>query len=103
MSAVSPAEWVSAGSAGLSAVSLIVLVMAFVDADAAYFDPRPAVVRAVAAGRFDPLLIWVANAWFDVREMAADARAFLVLSLRENALTAAALLALLTITPGDAR
>jgi hypothetical protein len=103
VSAVSPAEWVSAGSAGLSAVSLIGLAMAFVDADAAYFDPRPAVARAVAAGCFDPLLIRVANVRFDVREMAADARAFVVLSLREACLTAAALLALLTITPGDAR
>ncbi|MEU9670334.1 hypothetical protein AB0E25_33130 [Streptomyces bobili] len=91
-----PAEWVSAGSAGLSAVSLIGLAMAFVDADAEYFDPRPAVVRAVAAGRFDPLLIRVANARFDVREMAAETRAFLALSLRENAVTVAALLMLLT-------
>ena len=89
-------EWASSGSAGLSAVSLIALAMAFVDADLAYFDPRPAVARAVAAGRFDPVLIRVANVRFDVREMAADARAFAVLSLRENALTAAALLMLLT-------
>ncbi|MFM9629434.1 hypothetical protein ACKI10_17625 [Streptomyces galilaeus] len=84
-------------------MSLIGLALAFAGADAEYFDPRPAVVRAVAAGRFDPVLIRVANARYDVREMAADARAFLVLSLRENALTVAALLALLTITPGDAR
>lgn len=96
MSATTTAEWVSAGFAGLSAVSLIALALAFVDADAAYFDPRPAVARAVAAGRFDPVLIRAANARFDAREMAADARAFLVLSLRENALTAAALLMLIT-------
>lgn len=96
MSAVPPAEWVSAGFAGLSAVSLIALSMAFVDADAAHFDPRPAVARAVAAGRFDPVLIRAANARFNVREFVVDARAFVVLSLRENALTAAALLMLLT-------
>lgn len=96
MNAAPPAEWASAGSAGLCAVSLIVLAMAFVDADAAYFDPRPAVARAVSAGRFDPLLIRVANARYDLREFAADARQFAVLSLRENALTAAALLMLLT-------
>lgn len=103
MSATTAAEWVSAGSLGLSAVSLISLALAFAGADAEYFDPRPAVARAVAAGRFDSVLIRVANARYDVREMAADARAFLVLSLREYALTVAALLALLTITPGDAR
>lgn len=70
--------------------------------------PRPMTaavdrVRPVVRRVGDRLLVTVANARFDAREMAADARAFVVLSLRENALTAAALLMLLTITPGDAR
>lgn len=60
-------------------------------------------VRPVVRRVGDRLLVTVANARFDAREFAADVRAFVVLSLRENALTAAALYALLTITPGDAR
>lgn len=103
MSAVSPFEWVAAGSVGLSAISLIGLALAFVDADLADFDLRPAVRRAVESGRLDWLLIGIAAARFDARELAADARAFARLSLREAALTVAALYALLTITPGDAR
>jgi hypothetical protein len=43
------AEWASAGSLGLSAISLIRLALAFADADGGYFDPRPAVRRTVAA------------------------------------------------------
>lgn len=70
--------------------------------------PRP-VVAAVDRGKpmvrrvGDRLLVTVANTKWDARELAADVRTFAVLSLRENALTVAALLALLTITPGDAR
>ena len=60
-------------------------------------------VRPVVRRGGDRLLVTVANARFDVREFAADARTFALLSLREACLTAAALYALLTITPGDAR
>ena len=66
-----------------------------VDADLADFDPRPAVRRAVESGRLDWLLIEIAAARFDAREMAADVRQFARLSLREAALTVAALYALL--------
>ncbi|MEH0586161.1 hypothetical protein QA942_19570 [Streptomyces sp. B21-106] len=61
------------------------------DADLADFDPRPVVRRVVDAGRLDGLLVHVANARFDVRELAAETR----LSLRDHAFTATALLALL--------
>ena len=73
------------------------------DADRADFDPRPVVRRVVDAGRMDCLLVRVANAKFDICEMAAEARLYTALSLRDTAFTATALLALLTITPGDAR
>lgn len=59
---------------------------------------RPAVQRAA-----DRVLVAVANARFDVREMAAEARLYAALSLRETAVSAAALLALLTINPGATR
>lgn len=74
-----------------------------VDADLTDFDPRPAVSRLVESGRLDAVLISAAGVKYDAREFAADARLFALLSLREYALTVAALLALLTITPGDAR
>lgn len=73
------------------------------DADLADFDPRPVVRRLVDAGRVDGLLVRVANARFDVGEFVTDARSFARLSLRDAAITATALLALLTINPGDAR
>ncbi|WP_162948273.1 hypothetical protein [Streptomyces europaeiscabiei] len=73
------------------------------DAALVDFDPRPAVSRAVESGRLDSLLVTVANARYDARELAASAVLYARLSLRDAAFTAAALLALLTITPGDAR
>lgn len=78
MTAASPAEWASAGFLGLSGISLIALALAFVDADLAYFDPRPWLARVG-----DRLLVEAVNARF---------------FLRDAALTVAALLALLTIT-----
>ncbi|CAM5509114.1 hypothetical protein [Streptomyces aurantiogriseus] len=100
----SPAEWAAMGSLS---VSLFAAVSApyflLVEAEVwAWPSPlvrgadrvRPAVGRAV-----DWLLVEVANARFDAREFAADARSFARLSLREAAVSVAALLALLTITP----
>ena len=70
--------------------------------------PRPLVaaveaVRPTAQRAGDRVLVHVANARLDVRETAAEARLYAALSLREMALTAAALLALLTINPGATR
>lgn len=74
-----------------------------VDSDSARdFDPRPAVSRAIESGRLDAVLVVVANAKYDVREFAADARQLAVLSLRDAAFTAAALLALLLPAPEGA-
>ncbi len=75
MSGTSPAEWASAGCAGLSAINLICLAMAFADADLAYFDPRrlldtDAGARAVVA---------VFNASTAVRDFYRDAAALLLL------------------------
>lgn len=79
MSAASSADWLSAGSLGVTAIALIGLALAFADADLAYFDPRPLLGLAR-----DRVLVEVVNAR---------------LLLRDAAITAAALLALLTINP----
>jgi hypothetical protein len=106
----SPAEWASmvclatSVYAGLSAPYFV-----FVDADLADFDPRPALARsqsplwqaAVHAGH--DLNRAIASGEHHAREFATNAGSFARLSLRDAALTATALLALLTITPGDAR
>ena len=78
-----PAEWAAALSLGISAIAVIKLALAFADADLTYFDPRPLLGRAG-----DRLLVEAVNARY---------------ALRDAAITVAALLALLTITPGDAR
>lgn len=83
MHTTSPSEWASAGCGGLTAISLIGLALAFADADLAYFDPRPLLGQAR-----DRILVEAVN----VRHFP-----------REAALTAAALLALLTINPGATR
>ena len=64
---------------------------------------KPVVWSAVRSGPVYPLLREWDNARHTVCEAASEARQFALLSLREACLTAAALLALLTITPGDAR
>jgi hypothetical protein len=79
VSGASPADWAAGGFAGLSAISLIALGLAFADADLAYFDPRPLLARAG-----DRVLVEVVNAR---------------LLLRDAAISLAALLALLTINP----
>jgi hypothetical protein len=77
------AEWASVLSLGLVPVGAIWFALAFAGADVEYFDPRPLLGRAG-----DRLLVEAVNAR---------------LSVRDAAITAAALLALLTVTPGDAR
>ena len=96
MSATSPAEWASAGSAGLCAVSLIALAMAFVDADAAYFDPRPTVRRSAESGRLLPVWQAAVHAGHDVNFAIGTSQLAARRFLRDAAITAAALLMLLT-------
>lgn len=68
---------------GTSAVSVIALVLAFADADLAYFDPRPALARLVESGRLDALLIALVNARAAALDVARDAAAlFLLLTTR---------------------
>jgi hypothetical protein len=79
-------DWVAVLSLGTgitAAVSIPVLLLA--DAEPGDFDPRPAVRRAVESGRFDRVLIVVANAKYDART-----------AVREAAVSAAALLMLLS-------
>lgn len=74
MSAASPAEWLAAGSLGVTAIALVGLGVAFVDADLAYFDPRPLLGRAR-----DRFLIEVVNARRTVRDAALSLAALLML------------------------
>lgn len=106
----SPAEWAGFLSLGVAVhASLSVPYFVFVDADLKDFDPRPALARsqsplwqrAVFVGH--DLNRAFATGEHHAREFATNTRSFARLSLRDTALTATALLALLTITPGDAR
>jgi hypothetical protein len=99
------AEWAAFLSLGLSMASAATVpFVLLVEADCwAWPNWRPLAHRALESGRVDPLLCAVANGRFDVCEAVADVRQFARLSARDAALTVAALLALLTITPGDAR
>ena len=98
------AEWASVLSLGIGVhASFSVPYFLLVDAALRDFDPRPAMRRSLESGRFDSALVTVANAKYDGRELAASAVLYARLSLRDAAFTAAALLALLTIAPGDAR
>lgn len=100
MHAHSPAEWAATGSVSLGLyASASVVWFLLVDADRADFDPRPLVRRALDTNTGARLVVAVFNAKCDVREFLADARSYALLSLRETALTGAALLALLTINP----
>lgn len=93
----SPAEWAAMGSLSIGLyASASVLYFLLVDADRADFDPRPAVRRAMRSEAMYPLLREWDNARHTARETAGQAREFALLSLRETALTAAALLMLLT-------
>ncbi len=93
-----PAEWAANGCLGVAALGVIKLALAFADADLAYFDPRPALSRAVESGRFDALLVAVANAKHDAHRAGAAARRV------PRDVAATALLMLLALdAPGDTR
>ena len=90
MHTTSPAEWVAAGSLGLMAIGVFGLVLPFAQANAAYFDPR----RCDESERALPVLVFVANALYSLRAVAAGSREF--------GRDAAALLILLTTSPKGA-
>ena len=97
------AEWFAVLSLGLSLSSAVsVPFWLTYDADLADFDPRPAVSRLVESGRLDAALVTVANTRYDVREFVADARQLAAFSLRDAAISLAALLALLLPAPEGA-
>ena len=98
------AEWFAFLLLGVGAHgALSVPYFLAVDADLCDFDPRPALSRAVESGRLDLLLIAVADAKYDVREFVTDTRQLTALSLRDAALSAAALAALLFPVAGGTR
>lgn len=104
MSATSPAEWAAAGSLGVTAISVIALGMAFVDADAGYFDPRPAVRRATAVVHQAAVFVGhdLARATASCRHELAPATACVwhaAYTAREAGRDAIALLLLLTTSP----
>lgn len=91
----SPAEWaevLAGATGGYAALSAVYFLL--VDADPCDFDPRPAVRRAVESGRFDPVLVAVANGKHTARCAAVRARHL----PRDAAISTAALLALLLPT-----
>lgn len=92
-------DWLTALSVGQMALGALGFSMSFVDADLADFDPRPAVRRAIESGRYDPVLITVGPMKADARRAAARARHI----PRDAAISAAALLALLTTPKGTPR
>lgn len=92
-----PAEWLDTGCLGLTAIALIGLALAFADADAAYFDPRPAVRRAASAVHQGAV-----HAGHDLNRALAAAQLLARHTARDTALTVAALL-ILTIPTGDHR
>lgn len=105
------ADWLAVVSFGIGThAAMSVPYFLTVDVDPGYFDPRPALSRLLESGRLDVSLIAVANAKWDVRETASEARTFVAdarqlaaLNLRDAAITAAALLALLFPVAGGTR
>jgi hypothetical protein len=77
-------------------VSLIGLALAFVDADRAYFDPRPSVRRSAESGRLLPVWQFAVHAGHDVNFAIGTGQLAARRFLRDAAITAAALLMLLT-------
>lgn len=100
MSAHNPAEWAAVLSLGVGVHGAFsVPYFLLVNASRTDFDPRPAMHRAVESGRFDPALIAVANVKHDACLAAGRVRR----APRDAAISAAALLMILTGPTGDAR
>lgn len=98
---LTPASAVS-GSVGAYATCCALLYLTY-DAEVADFDPRPAVRRSAESGRLVPVWQVAVHAGHDVNFAIGSGQRAAARFLRNAAITAAALLALLTITPGDAR
>ena len=94
------ADWLAVVSFGIGThAALSVPYFLTADADLCDFDPRPAMFRVLDTDTGARLLVATANGKHRAR-VAADR---IQHSPRDAAITAAALLALLTITPGDTR
>ena len=77
-----PADVVSALSLGVSSIALIALALAFADADAAYFDPRPLLLAV-----WDRLLVELVRARHAMRDAALTAAALLLILTTSNGAT----------------
>lgn len=92
-----PAEWAAMASAATSAYAACSIpYFLLVDAELRDFDPRPLVRRALVTDTGARLVVAVFNAKTNVREAVADTRLLVFLSLRDAAISLAALLMLLT-------
>ena len=88
------AAFLSLGT-GFTATGWLLWLLLFEPLLGCDLDPRPALQRAIESGRVDPLLVAVANAKYDARAAADRARHV----PRDAAITAAALLMLLSAPP----
>ncbi len=95
-----PAEWLAMTSlsTGIFAAASVPYFLLVDCTSVRDFDPRPALARAVESGRFDALLVAVANAKHDAHRAVAAARRV------PRDVAATALLMLLALdAPGDTR
>lgn len=92
MTAHTPTEWAAALCLGLAVWGVgAAAIWLTAEAERSDFDPRPALRRALESGHFDRLLIVVGPVLHDARRVVR-------LSLRDAAVSVAALLTLLNPT-----
>lgn len=95
----SPAEWAQMGCLGLGVYGAFsVVYFLLVDADGTDLDPRPVARRALVVAHQAAV-----DAGHDLNRAVATSQRVSRDALRDAALTVAALLALLTITPEHTR
>jgi hypothetical protein len=99
MPAATATEWLTAAAIGTGAYLPGALLILGLDHELPHLSPTAALHRAIESGRYDPALIAVTNARHGARDAAERARRI----PRDTALTAAALLMLLTATPEATR
>jgi hypothetical protein len=99
MPAATATEWLTAAAIGTAAYVPGALLILGLDHELPRLPLAPALRRAIESGRLDPALIAVTNARHTARATADRARHI----QRDTAITAAALLMLLTATPEATR
>ncbi|NUT07578.1 MAG: hypothetical protein HOV76_29320 [Hamadaea sp.] len=102
MPAATATEWLTAAAIGTGAYlpgALLILGLDHELPHLSHLSPTAALHRAIESGRYDPALITVTNARHSARDATERARRI----PRDTAITAAALLMLLTATPEATR